>query len=99
MTAWLRVGSKRLGYEFAYIFLSAIFMVAMHSQVILAHREDFTSWDRVLFYGVFLYNVVTYVSLAFSDPGRIDPLQRKDYGKQLDYVVRQLLLLMFSSTS
>ena len=67
--AWLKVGSKKLGVEFAYIFVSIIFIVLMQHFVIL---KDNYSWESLLFYTVFTYNLVTYLSLAFSDPGRVD---------------------------
>lgn len=66
--AWLKVGSKRLGVEFAYIFLSTLFIYFVQTYVILPPN----SWEASLFYFIFTYNVIAYVSLASSDPGRIN---------------------------
>jgi hypothetical protein len=43
-----------------------------------------TGWDSTLFYFVFFYNVVTYISLVASDPGRIEDTE---YLKKLDLIV------------
>ena len=43
-----------------------------------------TGWDSALFYFVFFYNVMTYISLVASDPGRIEDT---DYLKKLDVIV------------
>ena len=43
-----------------------------------------TGWDSTLFYFVFIYNVVTYISLVASDPGRIEDTE---YLKKLDLIV------------
>jgi hypothetical protein len=85
--AWLKVGSKKLGVEFAYLAGSTIFIFLMHHNVIQPGFEQ-GGWENLLFYFIFFYNLITYLSLAFSDPGRIDPKNHSKYTQQLDSLVR-----------
>jgi hypothetical protein len=84
---WLTVGSKKLGLEFAYIAVSTVFIFLTQHYVILEYHQP-GSWDAIAFYLIFCYNLVTYLSLAFSDPGRLEPAT--GYGKKLDNFVRDL---------
>ena len=67
MGRWLKLGKRKIGIECCYLVGSAIFMYVSQTYVIKP-----TGWDSTLFYFVFFYNVVTYISLAASDPGRIE---------------------------
>ena len=50
---WLKVGSRKLGVEAAYLIGSAIFMYLMHTYSIKPQ-----GYESTLFYSVFYYNVV-----------------------------------------
>lgn len=66
--AWLKVGSKKLGVEFAYLAGSTLFIFLTQYYVILPN----SGWESVLFYFFFFYNLTTYIALSQSDPGRIN---------------------------
>jgi hypothetical protein len=86
MGKWLKVGSKKLGVEFAYIAGSTVFIFVMHHYLILQNPEQ-GDWEAPLFYFIFSYNLVTYLALAFSDPGRIDAKKNLEYLTKLDQMV------------
>jgi len=44
-------------------------------------------WEAPLFYFIFSYNLVTYLALAFSDPGRVDAKKNLEYLTKLDKMV------------
>ena len=79
MGGWLKLGKRKIGIEFCYLVGSAIFMYLSQTYVVRP-----TGWDSTLFYFVFIYNVVTYISLVASDPGRIEDIE---YLKKLDLIV------------
>lgn len=79
MGRWLKLGKRKIGIECCYLVGSAIFMYLSQTYVIRP-----IGWDSTLFYFVFFYNVVTYISLVASDPGRIEDT---DYLKKLDLIV------------
>ena len=54
-------------------------MYLMHSYSVRPQGAEF-----YMFYGVFSYNVVTYIALVLSDPGRIEDIE---YRKKLDEIV------------
>jgi len=64
---WLKLGSRKVGVECGYLVGSALFMYLMHT-----YSVQPGGLDSYLFYGVFWYNVVTYIGLVLSDPGRIE---------------------------
>ena len=76
---WVKIGSRKVGVECAYLVGSAIFMYLMHTYSVRPQGAEF-----YMFYGVFWYNVVTYVALVLSDPGRIEDIE---YRKKLDEIV------------
>jgi hypothetical protein len=79
MGGWLKLGRRKIGIECCYLVGSAIFMYLSQTYVVRP-----TGWDSALFYFVFFYNVVTYISLVASDPGRIE---ETEYLKKLDLIV------------
>ena len=67
---WLKIGSRKVGIECAYLVGSAFFMYLVQTYSVRP-----VGIDSYLFYGVFWYNVVAYISLVLSDPGRIEDLE------------------------
>ena len=88
MGKWLKVGSKKLGVEFAYIAGSTIFIFVMQHCLILQSPLQ-GGWEAPLFYFIFAYNLATYLALAFSDPGRVDAKKNVEYLSKLDNMVSQ----------
>lgn len=86
MGGWLKLGKRKIGIECCYLVGSAIFMYLSQTYVIKP-----TGWDSMVFYFVFFYNVVTYISLIASDPGRIEDTE---YLKRLDLIVSVTSLLI-----
>ena len=70
MGGWLKIGSKKIGIEFGFLAMSAIALVSTHYFVI--GPQDSSGWMLTVYFLVFAYNAVTYLFLAFSDPGRVD---------------------------
>ena len=72
--AWLRIGSKRLGVEFAFLAGSTVFIYLTQTYLVLPSLKEAGAgeWERLVFLFFFSYNVIVYLQLAFSDPGRID---------------------------
>jgi chlorite dismutase len=89
---WIKIGSRKYGVEAAYIQGSAIFMYLMHSYS-LDHRQS-SSWESPLFFFIFTYNVLAYVSLVLSEPGRINDTH---YRKEIDKLVSDRYYLTFYS--
>jgi len=84
--AWVKIANRKFGVEAAYLIGSAFFMYLVQTYII--KPED---WESTLFYTVFTYNVITYVSLVLSDPGRISDLS---YRKQIDGLVSTIHLII-----
>ena len=85
---WLTIGSRKIGVECAYLVLSALCMYLFHTYTLRPSTENF---DSNLFYGIFYYNVITYISLVLSNPGRIDDL---GYLIDLDTMVSTLFVML-----
>ncbi len=77
--AWVKIGNRKFGIEAAYLIGSAFFMYLVQTYTIKPQ-----GWESTLFYTVFFYNVIAYISLVLSDPGRITDLS---YRKQIDELV------------
>ena len=75
----IKIGSKKLGVEFAFIAISYIFIYLMFKFVILSEEcaewwpyHTHTYWAFTILFG---YNFTTYVMLFFSDPGVVSDLK------------------------
>ena len=77
--AWIKIGNRKFGIEAAYLIGSAFFMYLVQTYTIKPQ-----GWESTLFYTVFTYNVITYISLVLSDPGRISDIA---YRKKIDELV------------
>lgn len=65
--AYITIGSKRLGIEFAFAMTSYALIIAVNHYVTL--RSGIESF---IFYVVAIYNWLMYCNIAFSNPGRIN---------------------------
>ncbi len=71
--AYLNVGSKKLGVEFLFAFLSYIATVYCAYAYHLPYLSDA---EYYVFSFVAIYECLIYLNLAFSDPGRHNQMQK-----------------------
>ena len=67
--AYLNIGSKKVGVEFLFAFLSYIATVLCGFTY---HLPYLTSYEYYIFSFLATYELLIYINLAFSNPGRMD---------------------------
>ena len=59
--AWLKIGSKRLGVEFAFLAGSTLFIFLIQHNIVIPYLKGQDEWAGITFYLIFMYNVINYL--------------------------------------